>query len=934
MDIYAKPKMPLGKKLKLILLAPLATGLILSTIFVVAIVFISESSWLVNTKTYVLDKEEEYMYTLSTALGSQVESILSNALYYIYFTSELYKGVKDGTIVPSASLTNPKVINAYSVSSTAEFPDLSRSVWVSGKSSDITSELDWIKVPDALMRLIYPSLDLTRQIGLVLSDGEFEYLYPLEDTTYVNEKYDYNETCPDRTSNVFSPVCTEGYFLLENTTYNEYLNIYYENNQLNLLYRSEFGAGLAKWSEGFIREKLALNKDYTVFGSQYLGDWTLFVSNLSITSGTAKSLNELLYSDTNSRKDFIAEIMPLVIEKNGTARTGINGEKTYFSISNPEISFRSSNESMYIVGVSRKESNILSSWDTFIGEILIVSIIQACIFGIFFIITILTVWKLALVIAYRVTTPLDSITNYLKLEQPLHSINNTFNSQINSILKSLRLIQQLEYFINPVFLLNPVFEVRVKNLKFATDLFNEIDNKRGASIGFNLLGNAEFAKQCYQEAHEYYEKSLKCLEELLLEIEVQENAENELSDIERGKLDPKHDEYKTTWIDEKNFLKTSICECLQQIAMAMFMKLKEDMDPIVKMRPKWKELIKVQTQILHYYESSRKDFKMYLKLLIDMAEVYQILQYFHTATELLEIVGEELWKIDMEKKGEMDIDVSRLRRIGINIMETDKKASFEISNITFEKDILMQKMLYRKGMIELDNNRYLQACADFTLAIERGMYYDPQVREECVKELHQIVCKFGIINLTPDLKELYNRHFDEKKTIVFALCYDVKTQGKLNIELVRFISDCLNKGDTKIGAVCRNSKSKSMDTCVRDLPGLDLENFILQCKSYDDCESLIDVMHRGIDMIPPLQNTYLAVISMKEREDVDIGTLSSMQCVIPKDLKIVFLNLGKFCGLDMEIFIEDNDGDLIDAKNREFLTYKPRFAESLGVRLG
>ena len=718
--------MPLGRKLQLILLTPLTIGLVISTIFVIVIVLVSQSTWLSNTKLYVMDNEEAFMHSLSQIIGNDVRSAVCNSWYYIYLMTRLFETVGSGSILASPSLGNPSTINALSNAITT-YPDLDLSVWLSGvPGNDISSLMSTIKVPDVFMRNTYSSIEDLYQIGFVIAKGNYLYLYPLQNMDYVFSTYNNSANCKGDTSTNYSPVCTEEYALLKNTTINNYLNLYYDNKMLNFQYRTSFGAGVGIWPEDYFIKRIINTTSYRVFVTEYLSEWVLYVSNTSVANltGTNKELSQVLYSDNSSRADFQKNIIPLVKSKNGTARVSIGGQRTYFSISGMQMDFNSDgeNETAYVVGVSREESDILVSWNDFISKVLTVSIIQACIFGIFFILTILTIWRLALIIAHRVTSPLNKITGYLNEDiPPLHSIESSFNSQINSVLKSLKSIQKIENFIDPSFLMSPVFDTRVKNLRFAADVFEEIENKRGISIVYNLLGNAEFVKQRYEHAEECYNKSKKALKELLAEIEVQEKAEAELTDKEREKLNSKHHEFTTTWKEEKKFLRESICERRQQKCMAMTQRLKEDTDSLVAMRSKWKNLLKTQTKILQHYENSRSNYKLYLQLLLDMSEIFQILQYFHTASELLEIVSEELWKLDLEKKGEMDIDVNRLRRIGIDLTEADKETQFQIRDITFEKDILMQRMLYRRAMIELDNNKYVKAATDLTALLVRHM---------------------------------------------------------------------------------------------------------------------------------------------------------------------------------------------------------------------
>jgi hypothetical protein len=714
--------MPIGKKLQIILLVPLLLGIVISCVFVLTIVFVSQSSWLSDTKSYIQVKEIDFMYTLSQTAGSELESLLTNSWYYINFMSQLYNATVSKNILNSASATKPNVINAYNSMNYKAYPVLNYSVWLSGNSADLSSaQINNLIIPDSFMRLVYKSLNTFNQLGLIIDKGKYEYLYPLTNMSYINYQ-NVSKTCPSDNTNVYDPTCTYSYTLLQNSTLNHVLNIYYENNNLIMQQKSDYGAAVGMLPNNYFSSKLTKNRYYNVFASQYLGYWTLYSSTMDASTMPEGSNNiyNALYSDPNSISDFQNFVFPVLRNKNGTTRTGINGDITYFAFSNMNISIMNNQENAYVMGVSRKESDVYSTWNNFMVKVYNITIIQSGIFAIFFVLTLIIAWRLALMIVHRVTEPLNSITGYLsKNDPPLNTIQKSFNSQINSVLDNLSKLQTIEEFIDPSFLLNPVFEVRLKNLKIAKKLFKSIQNKRGKSIVYNLLGNAEFSKIQYEKAEHYYTKSLESLEELMLEIEKQEQEEQNLSISEKNLLRTKRDDFKESWEDEKRFVRESMCEKLQQICMALTMKLKEDSDQVLVMRSKWKELIKIQTKILQYYESSRESYIKYLKLLLDMSEVYQTLQYYHTAFELLEIIGEELWKIDIDKKAEIDIDVNRLRKIGIDIKETDKIACFQIKTISFEKDILMQNMLYRRGMIQLDNNRYQKAALDFTLALVR-----------------------------------------------------------------------------------------------------------------------------------------------------------------------------------------------------------------------
>lgn len=184
--------------------------------------------------------------------------------------------------------------------------------------------------------------------------------------------------------------------------------------------------------------------------------------------------------------------------------------------------------------------------------------------------------------------------------------------------------------------------------------------------------------------------------------------------------------------------------------------------------------------------------------------------------------------------------------------------------------------------------------------------------------------KFGIISLAPDLKNLYDKYLCEKKSVLFCLAYDLKSNSPINNQLINFFNSTFENIDIKLGAITKNCKIKIMNIHERDFPGMDMENIIIQSKSSDDNENLIDLMHRGIDLllggsdVIQGKQSYMVVIYKKEIEQSGIGNLSTLQDVFPKGLKVIFVNCADMYGLDFEIFIENNDGVMIDLKGKDF----------------
>ena len=101
-----------------------------------------------------------------------------------------------------------------------------------------------------------------------------------------------------------------------------------------------------------------------------------------------------------------------------------------------------------------------------------------------------------------------------------------------------------------------------------------------------------------------------------------------------------------------------------------------------------------------------------------------------------------------------------------------------------------------------------------------------------------------------------------------------------------------------------------MELHERELPEMDLKNFIEQCRDKDDNEALIDMMHRGIEILAEMNSGFLVVIYKKEDEEKSIGTLVTLQDAILKGIKIVMVEIGEPYGPDLDMFIRNNEGDI------------------------
>jgi len=96
--------------------------------------------------------------------------------------------------------------------------------------------------------------------------------------------------------------------------------------------------------------------------------------------------------------------------------------------------------------------------------------------------------------------------------------------------------------------------------------------------------------------------------------------------------------------------------------------------------------------------------------LIDMASTYQDLKYYHTGLEILDIVKDELKKLEGAR---VDIDMGRLCKLGIvvnNESSTSQNHHFEVKGYSYEKDILLQMSAYRRGKILIECEKPYEAA--------------------------------------------------------------------------------------------------------------------------------------------------------------------------------------------------------------------------------
>ena len=374
----------------------------------------------------------------------------------------------------------------------------------------------------------------------------------------------------------------------------------------------------------------------------------------------------------------------------------------------------------YIIGILKNERLILEGLNNIIEDILDIIFFQMSIFIIFILLSIFVALRLSRVISDRIFSPISIISKILSKKATESETLSLYNREVNQVIEYLNLLTSFENFIDPSFLLNPNLHMRIKNLNEAFEFFSKIKNYRGMSITKNLIGNSFYSLKNYEMAKDAYMSALVNSEKLLKKVEKIEKSHEALNSSESSLMRKRTGRNKRNWEDQKIFLKANINDRKEQLCMTLESQFIYFIEENSLSRKKLKEINKYQLEVLEYYISTRTHFFRMIKVLLSMAKIFEFLKYFHSALQLLEVVKDELVKIKLGQVIEVDIDITRLRSIGISIKleETSSNTKhFILNSVTYEKDILLQEMFLRRGRILLKLDKLQQAAHSLTSAI-------------------------------------------------------------------------------------------------------------------------------------------------------------------------------------------------------------------------
>lgn len=636
-------------------------------------------------------------------------------------------------------------INYYKISDFEAESKKDKTVWLSDNSAftDFEKYSENLKnntaVVDVFMKVFMQDRANVQQIGMIIDnekilpkDQILDYRFPVIEMDYAKNS-NAGDGCGK--DGEYSAVCTDAYKLLKD---GHQVVVYTEDDMIKVLRNSDNGAFVYYLPLDAFDYLFKEVDEYVFYLADSTGDRTIraFMMN--------DGENEFEYNQESSKlSSNLFDDDKLVSETNSGLQSALSslssGDESstftiegYYSTFYSSVSYLSISLTGYNESTSINESNsmiagayvnkglVYKKWNQVLDDIIDTIIIQMVIFLVLLGITCLLAWLIAVEISERVTSPIYLFEMFLRGEPVTIDFDRKYNKEVNKILNYLRLLGTLENMIEPRFLLHPDLEKRENNLKEALELFDVIMNKRGKSIVFNLLGNIEFNKGNYAKAVEWYREAVKQIEELINEVDEQDKGEKGLTDEEKEKLNFNEDKKEINWETEKICLKDMLIDKKQQLCMGLISESSMSGIDINESRTKLKEINKHQKEILQYYSDNKIQYFRLVKLLIDMARVYKDLKYYHSGIELLDLVQDELKKLEIEGAGQIDIDTARLCKLGViynNEELLNQNLHFSVKGYTFEKDILMQHAYYHRAKISKECDKPYEAGLAYTAVI-------------------------------------------------------------------------------------------------------------------------------------------------------------------------------------------------------------------------
>lgn len=147
------------------------------------------------------------------------------------------------------------------------------------------------------------------------------------------------------------------------------------------------------------------------------------------------------------------------------------------------------------------------------------------------------------------------------------------------------------------------------------------------------------------------------------------------------------------------------------------------------------------------------------------------------------------------------------------------------------------------------------------------------------------------------------------------MAFDLAIEEELANVCINLTSNIINES-MRFGAISKNNVDKVLEVIERDFPRLDLENLIIQTRGFNSSENLMDSIGRAADLINLVETSkdevnVLIVFYKKSKEIQGLLNIDTLAAKLNENTKILFVNVGDTIGLDLEVFIENQEGEIL-----------------------
>lgn len=239
----------------------------------------------------------------------------------------------------------------------------------------------------------------------------------------------------------------------------------------------------------------------------------------------------------------------------------------------------------------------------------------------------------------------------------------------------------------------------------------------------------------------------------------------------------------------------------------------------------------------------------------------------------------------------------------------ERNLRFNVSGLSHEKDILWQHYYYRRGLLFKENDKYQEAGLAFTMALEKGTYFDPLIRKELVEELYHMMVKFGILNQARELKHIYQRQQKPKKSILCVFNYDIGSNKEINTEIVKWIGRDIEPENQKLGAMVMNTDdSLILDIEERDFAAMDIDHLLVKSQREEMRSHFYDVVLKGFRLFDDKDTEKYIITFVKTiQKRLGASVLIDLDEIEDKQVHLIAVQLDDPFPADFEDYIENKE---------------------------